>query len=146
MIKVETLGMLDVAKVNPVLKHTEDVKNYSFLTVDDELYLISNTITGDNAYREDVTIPAGEYLNGFLVRAWDGQKLVVDGKHIQDKLTTLSVGDTLEAQTDGTLKKVSEATGVHLVITDKGVTLTEAAVKAKVAIAASTTTTSGGDS
>lgn len=146
MIKVETLGMLDVAKVNPVLKHTEDVKNYSFLTVDDELYLISNTITGDNAYREDVTIPAGEYLNGFLVRAWDGQKLVVDGKHIQDKLTTLSVGDTLEAQTDGTLKKVSKATGVHLVITDKGVTLTEAAVKAKVAIAASTTTTSGGDS
>lgn len=146
MIKVETLGMLDIVKVNPVLQHTEDVKNYSFLTVDDELYLISNTITGDNSYREDVVIPAGEYLNGFLVRAWDGQKLVVDGKHIQDKLTTLSVGDALEAQTDGTLKKVSKATGVYLVITDKGVTLTEAAIKAKVAIAAPTTTPSGGNS
>lgn len=135
MIKIETLGMLDVAKVNPVLKHTEDVKNYSFITVDDELYLVSNTITGDNAYREDVAIPAGEYLNGFLVRAWDGQKLVIDGKHIQDELSGLSVGDVLVAQDDGTLKK-GDAEGVHLVITDTGVTLTEAAVKAKVVVAA----------
>ena len=132
MIKVETLGMLDVAKVNPVLKHTEDVKNYSFFTADNELYLISNTITGDDSYKEDVTIPAGEYLNGFLVKAWDGQKLVIDGKHIQDELSTLNVGDILEAQDDGTLKKVSTSAGVHLVITDKGITLTEAAVKAKV--------------
>lgn len=136
MIKVETLGMLDVAKVNPVLKHTKDVKNYSFLTADNELYLISNTITGDNSYREDVTIPAGEYLNGFLVKAWDGQKLVIDGKHIQGELSALNVGDILEAQDDGTLKKVSTSAGVHLVITDKDVTLTEAAVKAKVVVAA----------
>lgn len=129
--------MLDVAKVNPVLKHTEDVKNYSFFTADNELYLISNTITGDNSYKEDVTIPAGEYLNGFLVKAWDGQKLVIDGKHIQDELSTLNVGDILEAQNDGTLKKVSTSTGIHLVITDKkGITLTEAAVKAKVVVAA----------
>lgn len=135
MIKVETLGMLDVAKVNPVLKHTEDVKNYSFITIDDELYLVSNTITGDNAYREDVVIPAGEYLNGFLVKAWDGQKLVIDGKHIQDELSGLSAGDTLVAQEDGTLKK-GAASGVHLVITDTGITLTEAAVKAKVVVAA----------
>lgn len=136
MIKVETLGMLDAAKVNPVLQHTEDVKNYSFLTVDDELYLISNTITGDNSYREDVVIPAGEYLNGFLVKAWDGQKLVIDGKHIQDELDGLNVGDALEAQEDGSLKKADSATGVHLVITDKGVTLTGAAIKAKVVAAA----------
>lgn len=142
MIKVETLGMLDVAKVNPVLKHTSDVKNYSFLTIDNELYLISNTITGDEAYKEDVTIPAGKYLNGFLVRAWDGQKLVIDGKHIQDKLAALSVGNSLEVQADGTLKKVSKATGVHFVITDIGVTLTEAAVKAKVAVATATTSNS----
>lgn len=135
MIKVETLGMLDVAKVNPVLTHEEDVKNYSFLTVDDELYLIANTITGDNAYREDVTIPAGEYLNGFLVRAWDAQKLVIDGKHIQDELSTVDVNDTLVADEDGTLKK-GEAAGVHFVVTDKGVTLTGAAVKAKVVVAA----------
>lgn len=134
MIKVETLGMLDVAKVNPVLKHTEDVKNYSFLTVDNELYLISNTITGDNSYKEDVVISKGEYLNGFLVKAWDGQKLVIDGKHIEDELDSLNVGDKLEVQAKGNLKKNNSPSGIYFAITDKGVTLTEAAIKAKVVI------------
>ena len=133
MIKVNTLGMLDVAKVNPVLKHTEDVKNYSFITIDDDLYLIANTVTGDDAYKEDVTIPAGEYLNGFLVKAWEGQELVIDGKHIQDELSTVSVGETLVVENSG-LKKGS-ASGVHLVVTATGVTLTGAAVKAKVVVA-----------
>ena len=105
MIKVETLGMLDVAKVNPVLKSDKDVKNYSFLTFDGDLYLISNTITGDDAYREDIVIPAGEYLNGFMVEAWKGQKLVIDGKHIDGGASTLEKGDVLVAQEDGTLKK-----------------------------------------
>lgn len=134
MIKCETLGMFDVAKVNPVLTYEEDVMNYSFITIDDELYLIANTLTGDNAYRENVAIPAGEYLNGFQVRAWEGQKLVIDGKHIQDELSTLDVDDVLVADEDGTLKK-GDAAGVHLVITDTGVMLTEAAVKAKVVVA-----------
>lgn len=133
MVKIESLGMLDVAKVNPVLKHTDDVKNYSFITIDDDLYLIANTVTGDDAYKEDVTIPAGEYLNGFLVKAWEGQKLVIDGKHIQDELSTVSVGETLVVE-DGGLKKGS-ASGVHFVVTDTGVTLTGAAVKAKVVVA-----------
>ena len=82
MIKVETLGMLDIAKINPVLKSEEDVKNYSFLTADGILYLISNTVVGDDAYLKDVVIPAGDFLNGYQVDAWVGQKLVVDGKHI----------------------------------------------------------------
>ena len=65
MVKIETLGMLDTAKVNPVLTHTADVKNYSFLTIDDDLYLIANTLTGDDAGKEDVVIKKGDYLNGF---------------------------------------------------------------------------------
>ena len=135
MIKVETLGMIDVAKVNPVLTHTEDVKNYSFLTKDNDLYLVANTLTGDNSCKEDCVIKKGNYLNGFLVKAWEGQKLIIDGKHIQDDLSGLNVNDALEAQADGSLKKVEAGKGVHLVITDKGVTLTEAAVKAKVVVA-----------
>ena len=138
MIKLETLGMLDSAKVNPILKYTEDVKNYSFLTIDEELYLIANTVTGDDAYKEDVVIKKGDYLNGFLVKAWDGQKLVIDSKHIQDKLESLEVNDKLEAQDDGTLKKsAGGAKGVYFVVTDKGVTLTGAAIKAKVVVSAS---------
>lgn len=134
MIKVETLGMLDVAKVNPVLKSNKDITNYSFLTDDNDLYLIANTIVGDDAYRKDVVIPAGEYLNGYLVKAWESQKLVIDGKHITGGVGTLSVGSILVAGDDGKLK-VGSAAGVHLVVTDVKVRLTEAAVKAKVVVA-----------
>ena len=67
MIKVETLGMIDVAKVNPVLTHTEDVKNYSFLTKDEDLYLVANTLTGDNSCKEDCVIKKGEVRNLLLM-------------------------------------------------------------------------------
>lgn len=133
MIKVETLGMLDIAKINPVLKSEEDVKNYSFLTADGILYLISNTIVGDDTYLKDVVIPAGDFLNGYQVDAWVGQKLVIDGKHIEGGVAALNVGDALVVAEDGNLK-VGTAAGVHFVVTDK-TTLTEAAVKARVAVA-----------
>lgn len=133
MIKVETLGMLDVAKINPVLKSDKDVANYSFIIDDGDVYLVSNTIIGDDSYRENIIIPAGEYLNGYLVKAWDGQKLVVDGKHVTGGVSAINKDDVLVAAEDGTLK-AGEATGVHFVVTDK-VTLTEAAVKVKVVVA-----------
>lgn len=133
MIKVETLGMLDIAKINPVLKSEEDVKNYSFLTADGILYLISNTVVGDDAYMKDVVIPAGDFLNGYQVDAWVGQKLVIDGKHIEGGVAALNVDDALVVAEDGGLK-AGAAAGVHFVVTDK-TTLTEAAVKARVAVA-----------
>ena len=42
--------MYDIAKINPVLTSQSDVNNYSFITVDGILYLVMNTITGDNSY------------------------------------------------------------------------------------------------
>jgi hypothetical protein len=141
MIKVETLGMLDIAKVNPVLKSNVAVENYSFLTSDGDLYLISNTLTGDDSYREDVSIPAGEYLNGFMVKAWEGQKLVVDDKHIaygdSETYASLVVGTTLLTVNEaGKLAIASSApsTGVYFKVTDK-CTLTGKAIKAKVMVA-----------
>lgn len=110
--------MIDTAKVNPVLTHTADVKNYSFLTVGDDLYLIANTVTGDGEYTEDAVIPKGEYLNGFLVKAWDGQKLVVDARHIPEGFDALNVKDKLEAQEDGTLKKGDTPKGIYFEVTD----------------------------
>lgn len=133
MIKVETLGMLDVAKINPVLKSTKDVANHSFITNDGDVYLVSNTIVGDDSYKENIVIPAGEYLNGYLVKAWEGQKLVVDGKHITGGVATLEKGNVLVVAEDGTLKS-GEATGVHFVVAEK-TTLTEAAVKVKIVVA-----------
>ena len=83
--------MLDVAKNNPVIKAEADTANYSFVTVDDALYLVANTMSGDDSYREDVVIPAGEYLNGFQVDAWAGKKLFIDGKHIEGGVAGLVV-------------------------------------------------------
>lgn len=134
MIKVETIGMVDRAVNNPILTSENDVNNYSFITVDDILYLVSNTIVGDDAYKENVVIPAGEYLNGFQVKAWEGQKFVIDGKHVTGGIDTIAKGDVLVTQEDGTLAK-GAASGVHFVVSDVGVTLTEPAIKAVVTVA-----------
>jgi hypothetical protein len=136
MIKVETLGMYDVAKNNPVLTSESEVVNHSFITVDGILYLIDNTIVGDDAYKENVKIAAGEYLNGYQVKAWEGQKLVVDGKHVTGGIASLSKDTILVAQEDGTLKTgVKPDSGVYFKVSDTGVTLTEAAIKVVVCVA-----------
>lgn len=135
MIKVETLGMLDIAKINPVLTSENDVVNNSFLTVDGITYVILNDINGDDAYKDGVTIKAGEYLNGYDLSAWAGQKLVVDEKHITyasgADYDDITAGTTLlKPKTDGTLEVASTApqSGVYFKVTDK-VTLTGKAVK-----------------
>lgn len=150
MIKCETVGMIEVSKNNPILKSENDVKNFDFITVDDILYLICNTIVGDDAYRENVTIKAGDFLNGYQVDAWVGQKLVVDEKHIAyasgQSYDDLKVADSsaspavaatiLTVNSDGKLKIASSApeSGVYFKVTDK-VMLTEKAVKVRVCVA-----------
>lgn len=139
MIKCETVGMLDIAKINPVLTSENDVTNNSFIKVDGITYLVMNDINGDDAYKDGVTIKAGEYLNGYDVSAWDGQKLVIDGKHITGGVADLKDGtgeeDASVLVLDGTTGKLKVGTAsegdVSFKVTDK-VTLTEAAVKAVV--------------
>ena len=126
--------MITAAKVNPLLKSDKDVKNYSFITEDDIVYLVANTINGDDSYKEDVVFPAGEYLNGHQLKAWEGQKLYIDGKHIDGGVDAATVGTVLVPAEDGTLA-VGEASGVHLVVTDVNLRLTEKAVKAKIVVA-----------
>lgn len=133
MIKFETVGMYDDARNNPTLKSESDVKNQSFVTIDDVLYFVDNTIVGDDAYREGVVIPAGEFLRGYDVKALEGQKLVVDGKHVTGGIDSLENGDILVADADGTLK-TGDATGVHFVVEGTTV-LTENAIKVKVTVA-----------
>lgn len=141
MIKVETIGMLDREVLNPVLTSESAVANYSFLTVDGKLYLIANTLVGDDSYKDDYTIPAGEYLNGHLVEAWKGQKLVIDAKHItfgqsENYANSITAGTTL-LKVDSNNKLVITATaptsGVYFKVTDK-CTLTGQAVKAEVLV------------
>lgn len=90
-----------MSKNNPVLTHTEDVVNGSLYTLDNyETYLIWNTINGDEAYEDDVVIPAGEYLNGFNLSANIGQELVVDAKHITNDYAELKTGDSVTFKDD----------------------------------------------
>lgn len=135
MIKCETLGMLDVAKNNPVLKSDKDVANYSFIVDDGDTYVVMNTTNGDNSYKDDVVIAAGEPLNGFNLKAWEGQRLVIDGKHIDGEYETVSTADTVLVVDTATGKlKSGSASGVHLVVKDKA-RLTEDAVVAKIVVA-----------
>ncbi len=133
--------MLDREVLNPVLTSDSAVANYSFLTVDGKLYLIANTLVGDDSYKDDYTIPAGEYLNGHLVEAWKGQKLVIDAKHItfgqsETYANSITAGTTL-LKVDSNNKLVITSTaptsGVYFKVTDK-CTLTGQAVKAEVLV------------
>lgn len=129
--------MIDRVVVNPVITSAAPVAQHSFITVDDELYLVDNAVSGDDAYKEGVVFGAGEYLNGYLVRSLDGQKLVVDEKHIKygngvTEYDDIEAGTTvLTADADtGKLAVASAAPdeGVYFLVSDK-CRLTENAVK-----------------
>lgn len=146
MIKTETIGMLDIAKLNPVITSEDDTANYQFITHDGNAYLVANTLSGDDYGKEDVTIKAGEYLNGYLVKAWEGQKLVIDEKHIaygvSEDYAAITAGTTLlTIGDDGKLEisATAPAEGVYFKVTDK-TTLTGKAVKALVVVADKDTT------
>lgn len=141
MIKVETIGMIDNAVLNSVLQSAKEVANYQFITDDGGTYLVCNTIAGDDAYIDDVKFAAGEYLNGYNVKAWEGQKLVVDDKHIaydsNKTYADLIAGTTLlTVNAEGKLAVASVApeSGVYFKVTDK-CRLTGNAVKVKVYVA-----------
>lgn len=149
MIKVETTGMYDIAKNNPVLTSESEVANHSFITVDGILYFIDNTVVGDDAYKENVVIPVGDYLNGYQVKAWEGQKLVADEKHIDyasgKKYSDIVAGTTLMNVNDnGKLEVISSAPtfGIYFKVTDK-TRLTENAVKIVVIVVDSDTVSKG---
>ena len=82
MIKCNTLGMIEISKNDPRLTAEADVTLYDFLVKDGVTYLIANTLSGDDAYKDGVVIPKGEYLKGFMVDAWENQALIIDAKHI----------------------------------------------------------------
>ena len=134
MVKFETIGEFQTSALNPLIKLDKDVMNYSFITVDDIQYLVLNVINGDDSYREDVVLKAGECLNGYNLKYCVDQKLFIDGKHITGGIDSVVEGTILVPAEDGTLVE-GEAEGVHLVVTDINLRLTEKAVKAKIVVA-----------
>ena len=94
-IKFRTIGCIDVAKNNPVLTHTDVVKNFSVVTKDDVSYLIWNEINGDDAYLKDREIAAGDYLNVYNLSANLKQELVITADMINETISNLSAGDAV---------------------------------------------------
>ena len=145
MIKVRTIGMLSRDNTNPVLTSATAVDNFDFIIVDGETYLVANTITGDNAYVDDATFAAGEYLNGHALSAWVGEELVIDEKHIayadSADYDDIVAGTTLlKVAASGKLEVVTPAptTGYYFKVTGK-TRLTGNAVIAKICVGAGTT-------
>lgn len=141
MIKTRTIGGIEKVIINPVLKSTSDITNYTFITDSGDVYLVSNTLTGDFSYQEDVVFKAGEYLNGYLIKSLEGLELVADEKHIaygtSEDYDDIVAGTTLlGVDSDGKLAILSSApsSGVYFKVTEK-CRLTEKAVVIKVLIA-----------
>jgi len=146
MIKFETLGMYSVAKNEPTLTSLTDIQNYSFVTVDGILYLVSQEQSGDKQYAKDYTIKAGEFFKGYVVASLADKKLVIDGKHIAyddgKGYSDLAKDDilTLNGENKLAVALSAPASGVYFVISDVDVTLTEPAIKAYVKVADNTGT------
>lgn len=109
MIKVKTLGMIDVAKLDPTLTDSGEIKNYTFITKNGVDYLVANTVNGDDSYEDGTVFAAGEYLNGWALKAWEGQCLIVDKKHIEETYSNISVASGSE-----TLLAVDTSTSGHI--------------------------------
>lgn len=154
MIKCKTLGMIQIAKNNPVLTSVADVKNYDFIVVDGVTYLVANTITGDDFYKDDVTIKAGDFLNGYDVSAWANQELIVDESHIaygvSEDYDDITAGTTLlgvitsAGSTKGKLEilQAAPSSGVYFKVTKK-CQLIGKAVEVKVLVVDKDTVPSG---
>lgn len=142
MIKFETLGMNDVAKINPVLTADADVENYSFFEADGITYIIANSGLGDAAQDAECTIKAGEYMRGYDLSAHINQKFVIELAHTDYDLSDSeaappAIDDILTIDGAGLVKAESAPeSGLYFKVTDVGCMLTAPAIKAVVCVGA----------
>lgn len=143
MLKLKTIGMIEKnAKNNPVVVANEDMKNGSLYTVSEgrsvlpvdgtsgspqsaDLYVAINTGSGDARYT-DFVISEGDYLNSYLLKAWEGQEIVFDESHItygsnQDYSKIVPGVTKLVAGTDGKFKIASDVANykMHFEVMEK---------------------------
>lgn len=120
MIKIQTVGGIQAAKINPVLTSNTAVTNMTIKTIDSVAYYIWNELSGDDAYKSDVAIPAGEMLNGYRLDSLVGLGLVIDGKHIGDgeSVDNLKAGDILVIGANDAISVADAApqSGIYFVV------------------------------
>jgi len=146
MVTFSTIEMIEHSAHNdPTVKAHADVPNgYFFIvssgssaapTTTGELWVAINTMLGDDRYLANATIKAGERLNAYRVKDWDGKELIVTQANLTDTVSGLSVGDTLKADAYGKLAAAGTNTTVTFSVVDKIQYLGEPGVRVKIAVA-----------
>ena len=135
MVKVKTIGMIEKnAKNEPTVKAHADLKNGTIFVISSgvtpenhqtkDLYIALNSGSGDERYT-DFTIKKDDFVNGFLLRAWENQEIIFDESHIEygqnQSYSSLDVGTKLVATNSGKFKIESSVTnyGIYFEITEK---------------------------
>lgn len=143
MLKLKTIGMIEKnEKGNPIIKAHEDLKNGVLHTVlggltvfpvagtsgtkqTKNICVALNTVSGDKQFT-DFTIKKGEFVNSYLLSAWDGQEIIFDESHItygnSEDYSKIIVGTTkLVANTDGNFKIETDVSNyeIYFEVTEK---------------------------
>jgi hypothetical protein len=130
MVKLNSIGMFKTEKNDPTIKAHADIANGYLCTLDgsktkapvagasdatqtDDLYIVLNTIVGDNRYDAETTIASGDYCNTFIVKQWENQKLIVTTDSI-----TFETGINYASISAGTTKFVAGTDGKFNISTD----------------------------
>lgn len=141
-----TVEMIEHSAHNdPTVKAHADVPNGYFHiissgssavpTTTGELWVAINTPLGDDRYLADVTIKAGDRLNSYRVKDWDGKELIVTQANVTDTIGDLDVGDTLKADATGKLAEAGINTTVTFTVVDKINYFGTPAMRVKIAVA-----------
>ena len=142
MVKEKTIGMIEKnAKNEPTVKAHADLKNGTIFVISNgvtayptegtsgshqtkDLYIALNSGSGDERFT-DFTIKKDDFVNGFLLRAWENQEIIFDESHIEygqnQSYSSLNVGTKLVATSSGKFKIESSVTnyGIYFEITEK---------------------------
>ncbi len=142
MVKVKTIGMIEKnAKNEPTVKAHADLKNGTIFVISSgvtaypaegtsgshqtkDLYIALNSGSGDERFT-DFTIKKDDFVNGYLLRAWENQEIIFDESHIEygenQSYSSLDVGTKLVATNSGKFKiEPSVANyGIYFEITEK---------------------------
>ena len=142
MVKVKTIGMIEKnAKNEPTVKAHADLKNGTIFVISSgvtaypaegtsgshqtkDLYIALNSGSGDERFT-DFVIKKDDFVNGYLLRAWENQELIFDESHIEygenQSYASLAVGTKLVATNSGKFKIESNVAnyGLYFEITEK---------------------------
>ncbi len=147
MVTFSTIEQIEHSAHNdPTVKAHADVPNGYFFIVNNgvsavptasgELWVAINTPLGDDRFLAETTIKAGERLNAYRVKDWDGKELIVTQGSVKSEIADLAIGAVLKAGADGKLDASGVNTTVTFTVVEKINYMGATAMRVKVAVVA----------